>query len=107
MKNAFPGAALAVCVALVQPALAQDNNARAAGRGEAVVKQAGCFSCHNVEGKKVGPSFTEVAARHKGENAEKLIAAMKAKPVHANVLKLAKAEDLKTAANWVLSLETK
>src|SRR4051812_18710644 len=106
MKSALL-AALVVSAALIQPAFAQDKGAKGADRGEAAAKQAGCLNCHNVDSKKVGPALKEVAAKHKGEDADKLIAAMKTKPVHGAALKSAKDEDVKAAATWVLSLDKK
>ncbi len=75
-----------------------------AKKAEALAKQATCMNCHAVDGKKVGPSFKEVAAKSKGANTDKLVAAMKAKPVHQGAMKATKDEDMKTILNWVLSM---
>jgi cytochrome c len=34
--------------------------------GADVVKAKGCLNCHDVDKKKVGPSFKDIAAKHKG-----------------------------------------
>ena len=32
-----------------------------------LAKQSGCFECHSVEDKLIGPSFVDIAARYKGD----------------------------------------
>jgi cytochrome c551/c552 len=71
-------------------------------KGEAAAKP--CMGCHAVDAKKAGPSFKDVAAKNKGANADKLIAGMKAKAMHAGVMKSTKEDDLKAVATWILSL---
>jgi len=39
----------------------------AAGAQEALAKSEGCFNCHAVDTKKVGPAFKDVAAKYKGK----------------------------------------
>ena len=34
--------------------------------GADVVKAKGCMNCHDVDKKKVGPSFKDIAAKYKG-----------------------------------------
>ena len=34
--------------------------------GADVVKAKGCLNCHDADKKKVGPSFKDIAAKHKG-----------------------------------------
>ena len=36
---------------------------------EAAVNKAGCMACHAKDKKLVGPSFKDIAAKHKGEDA--------------------------------------
>lgn len=47
----------------------------AASADEATAKEIGCLTCHNVSGaKKMGASFKDLAAKHKGnKDAEKAI----------------------------------
>ena len=73
-------------------------------KGEALAKQSTCLNCHTVDAKKVGPAFTDVAKKFKSAGADKLVAEMKAKPVHQAAAKATKDADLKTIANWILSL---
>ena len=35
--------------------------------GKALAKQSGCFACHNIEQKRVGPSWNDVAKKYKGD----------------------------------------
>ncbi len=57
-KNlAFLAAALAFAAT---PALADP---------EAAMNKAGCMACHAKDKKLVGPSFKDIAAKHKGEDA--------------------------------------
>ena len=54
-------ALLAAALALVAtPALANP---------EAAMNKAGCMACHAKDKKLVGPSFKDIAAKHKGEDA--------------------------------------
>jgi cytochrome c len=86
----------AAAIALLQaPAHAQ--------KAEALAKQSTCMNCHAVDTKKVGPSFKEVSAKNKGAGADKVVASLKAKPVHAAAAKATKDADLKTIVTWILS----
>ncbi|HCI52027.1 MAG TPA: cytochrome C [Gallionella sp.] len=35
--------------------------------GEALFKKSGCAGCHKVDGKAVGPSFKDIAAKYKDD----------------------------------------
>ena len=50
--------AIAVVLGWTVSASAQD--------GGALVKKEGCLKCHSVSAKKEGPSFKDIAAKHKG-----------------------------------------
>lgn len=66
--------ALAAAGALVAaPAQAQ------APQGAAVLKAKGCIGCHDAQAKKVGPSFKDIAAKHKGnaDAEQQLVAKLK------------------------------
>ncbi len=56
---AFAGAAL---FAAGTAHAALDNTS-----AEAMMKKDGCAACHSVDKKIVGPSYTEVAAKYKGD----------------------------------------
>jgi len=66
------------------------------------LKDAGCLSCHDVDKKKVGPAYKEVAAKNKGKKVDELIASMKSKPVHKAALQKTDDAGLKSMLEWVL-----
>lgn len=35
--------------------------------GSALAKKSGCFACHHIEQKRVGPSWNDVSAKYKGD----------------------------------------
>ncbi len=39
----------------------------AAQSNEELAETSGCLGCHSIDEKKVGPGFTEVAAKYKGQ----------------------------------------
>ncbi|WP_354685062.1 c-type cytochrome [Cupriavidus necator] len=92
----LPGAALAGTAADMQ-ALADKN---------------GCFACHGMQSKLVGPGFAEVAAKYKGDNqaAERLAKKIREggkgawgpvpMPPHGNLGE----RDAKRLAEWVLKV---
>ena len=103
-------AAVATALALAVPAAHAAEKADIAA-GKALVQQHACFTCHAVEGTKVGPSFTDLAAKFAamGEgNAEKALdqdvhAGVQGTPMPANPT-LSQAE-LDQIADWILSLK--
>ena len=52
---------------LATAALAISGQAAAAADGEAIAKAKGCFSCHALDKKLVGPAYKDVAAKYKGD----------------------------------------
>jgi len=64
----------------------------------------GCLKCHDVDKKKVGPSYKDISAKLKGKKVEEGMAAMKAKPVHKSVMEKTKDSSLKEIMEWVMSL---
>ncbi len=75
-----------------------------AARAMDEAKEHGCLKCHDVDKKKVGPSYKDISAKLKGKKAEEGVAAMKAKPVHKSVLQKASDSSLKEIMAWVMSL---
>jgi cytochrome c len=71
--------------------------------GADVLKAKGCLNCHDVDKKKVGPAFKEVAAKYKGDKGAegKLIEKIKAGKTHPPVA--ASDAELKAAVGYVLS----
>jgi cytochrome c len=94
-------AALAVAALPALPAPADEDLAR----------KSGCFACHAIDKKVVGPAYKEVAAKYKGDKDAEAKLFKKVKeggvgvwgqvpmPPNGHV----KDEDLKTLVKWVLS----
>jgi cytochrome c len=51
------------------PAAAQGAAAMSIEEGSALAKKSGCFACHNVERKIIGPSWNDVGAKYKDDPA--------------------------------------
>jgi cytochrome c len=97
MKTWVSIAALGIAAAAFQVIAHADD-------GMAEAKEHGCLACHDVEKKKVGPAYKEVAAKFKGKSVDALMADMKSKPVHKGVLAKTNDASLKKILSWVLSL---
>ena len=68
--------------------------------GADVVKAKGCMNCHEVDTKKVGPSFKDIAAKRKGAEAE-IVAKLKDGKGHPKAA--ASDAEIKAAVQHVLS----
>lgn len=100
-----------VCVAAVAGLLASPL----AGASEAIVKKARCVACHQIEKKAVGPSYKDVANKYRGD--AEAVATLSAKvrtggsgvwgavPMPPHDAAKISDEDLKSAIEWVLSLQ--
>lgn len=93
--------AIAVCAAT---GLAAGAYAADAKRAMDEAQEHGCLKCHDVDKKKVGPSYKDISAKMKGKKVEEAMASMKAKPVHKSVLQKATDSSLKEILEWVMSL---
>jgi len=102
MKHPIVAAVAGVSFALFQcVALAAD-----AEWAKSEAKEHGCLNCHNLDAKKkVGPGWADVAAKNSGKSASDLAASVKAKPVHAGVLKKTSDKDLGLMVEWILTLK--
>jgi cytochrome c551/c552 len=90
--------------------VAQRNETAAGVEPMGLAKQYACVACHGASNKIVGPGFTEIAARYKGDNTAEssLIAKVKngtsgawgaiPMPAQAQV----KDEDIKVLVGWIL-----
>jgi len=67
--------------------------------GADVVKAKGCMNCHEVDKKKVGPSFKDIAAKKKSE--AELVAKLKEGKGHPKVA--ASDAEIKAAVQHVLA----
>jgi cytochrome c len=73
--------------------------------GADVAKAKGCLNCHDVEKKKVGSAFKDIAAKYKGDKgaAGKLAQALKEGKTHPKVQ--ASDAELKAVIEYVLSVK--
>ncbi len=73
--------------------------------GADVVKAKGCLACHEMDKKKVGPAYKDVAAKYKGDQGAegKLVAKLKDGKDHPKIA--ASDAELKAAVGYVLSLK--
>lgn len=71
--------------------------------GADLLKAKGCLGCHDADKKKVGPSFKDIAAKHKGDKAAvgPIVAKMKEGKGHPK--SAASEADLKAAVEQVLA----
>jgi len=85
--------------AIIAVAAALVAGAAFAQSGADVVKAKGCMNCHEVDKKKVGPSFKDIAAKKKSE--AELVAKLKEGKGHPKVA--ASDAELKAAVQHVLA----
>ena len=77
--------------------------------GADLVKKNGCFACHDMSAKKVGPTWKDVAAKNKGTSADALahaiVSGSKGKYGKIPMPPQARAQgDAGAIANWILGL---
>ena len=78
-----------------------------------LMNKAGCGACHTVDKKLVGPSYKEVAKKHKGQNDAVAVLTKKVRaggagvygqiPMPPNPADKISDADLKALVDWVLS----
>jgi cytochrome c len=94
MRTFLIAAAAVACVAF----------AGAAQASEAMAKEKGCLGCHDIDKKKMGPSFKDVAAKYKGKaDAEATLTAKVAEGKGHPKVK-ANADETKALVKWVLAM---
>ena len=71
--------------------------------GPDVLKSKGCLNCHDMEKKKVGPAFKDVAAKYKGDKAKAPELVAKIKDGKGHPKSAASEAELKAAVETVLS----
>jgi len=101
MRRLFVISAAGIAALCLQTASYAAVDAKAA---QAAAKEQGCLNCHEIDKKKVGPSYKDVSAKFKGKSVQDLTAAMKAAAVHKSALGKTSDEQLKLMLEWVLSL---
>ena len=92
MKVQWLGAIVAVAAGA---ALAQS--------GADVVKSKGCLNCHAVAEKKMGPSFKDISAKHKGNKEAEASITAKLKEGKGHPKVSASDAELKAAVGYALS----
>lgn len=97
MKRIVIGTAIGAAIAMFQPA-AYAVDAKLAHEE---LKEHGCLVCHEMDKKKVGPAYKEVAARFKDKPVEELMASMKSKPVHKAPLQKTGDSSLKMMCEYI------
>lgn len=87
------------------------TGAHAAPDMQALAEKSGCFSCHSMQTKVIGPAFVDVAAKYKGDADAPARLAQKVReggkgtwgripmPPHPNL----KEDEARQLVNWVLS----
>jgi len=73
--------------------------------GADVLKAKGCLNCHDMQTKKIGPAYKDVAAKYKDKKGaeEELVAKLKAGTAHPKIP--ASDAELKAAVQHVLSVK--
>ena len=71
--------------------------------GADVLKAKGCLNCHEMDKKKVGPGYNEVAAKYKGDKAAPGMLVAKLKEGKGHLKIDATDAELKAAVGTVLS----
>ena len=92
---------MVVIVAALVAAGAANAQTASAKDGAALAQKHGCFNCHAVDTKKVGPPLKEAAASLKGKSNAEAAAAIKGSKAHAS-LKVPD-EDLQAVNEWMQS----
>ena len=64
-----------------------------------------CVACHDVDKKKVGPAFKDVAAKYKGDKAAAATLAAKLQEAKAHPKVAASDAEVKAAVQYVLSVK--
>ena len=110
MKTSIAALSLVGTLALASaPANAALNDKTA----QALMNKAGCSACHSVDKKLVGPSYKEVAKKHKGEKGAVAMLEKKVRaggagtygaiPMPPNPKEKVSDKDLHEMIEWVLS----
>ena len=71
--------------------------------GADVVKSKGCLNCHAVDTKKMGPSFKDIAAKHKSDKGAEAAITAKLKDGKGHPKVAASDAEIKSAVGYVLS----
>jgi cytochrome c len=100
-------------VAAVALTFAAGAHAADAGKAEALAKASGCFACHTMDKKLIGPGYKEIADKYRRDQGAEanLIKKVKegGKGVWGDIPMMPNAhvkdEDIKTMVQWILSIK--
>lgn len=73
--------------------------------GADLVKAKGCLNCHEMDKKKVGPSFKDISAKYKSDKAAEASLVEKLKEGKGHMKVTASEPEIKAAVQYVLSLK--
>ena len=102
-----------LCAAAVGSITGSGAHAADAKSGEALAKSSGCFACHSVDKKLIGPGYKEIADKYRGSKSAEADLVKKVKegskgvwgdimmPANAHV----KDEDIRAIVQWILSIK--
>jgi cytochrome c len=93
----------AMMIALVAAGSLTIAGAAAAQSGAELAKSKGCTTCHDVSAKKVGPSWADISAKHKGDKAAADTIVMKLKEGKGHPKVAASDAELKTLTSFALA----
>jgi cytochrome c len=96
MKLMMMVAVTAAALGFAGVAVAQDQSA--------LGKSSGCLNCHDVDAKKVGPSFKSVAAKYKGKADAEAMLVTKVSTAKDHPKVSASPDDVKALVKWVLAM---
>ncbi len=112
--SAAPGAALPASAAAPGKAMPAPPEVRAGDDVHALAQRSGCFACHAIDKKLVGPAWSEVAAKYRGQKdaEQKLVTKVArggsgvwgATPMPPNEPRVSE-EDIRTLVRFILSLK--
>lgn len=71
--------------------------------GADVAKAKGCLNCHEMDKKKVGPSFKDLTAKYKGDKGAQAKMVEKLKEGKGHMKVTASDDELKAAVGYALS----
>jgi cytochrome c len=77
--------------------------AAGAVQAQDVLKAKGCLNCHEMDKKKVGPAYKDVAAKYKGNKDAEAMLVAKIKEAKGHPKVSATEDELKAAVKQVLS----
>jgi cytochrome c len=77
--------------------------AAGAVQAQDVLKAKGCLNCHEMDKKKVGPAYKDVAAKYKGNKDAEAMLVAKIKEAKGHPKVSATDDELKAAVKQVLS----